>query len=167
MATDQSMDVNDLSKLLFQCLSTSDPNFDSDSYLNEFETRKTSPKKVNFVHKDVCKFFHIFVKYTNHCKDDFVAIAFEETATENLDNGKFMTALEGYSRCVATAESKDLLALAYGNRSVCFLKLKMPRKCLEVQLGYNFQGNILISLFAGHGKSTCQRLHRRTKGRNH
>ncbi|XP_063916970.1 SET and MYND domain-containing protein 4-like [Zophobas morio] len=131
MASYVGTEFNDLAKLLFNTISNLKPEFDPIEYLDAFESMKTNLDKVNFVYADIKKYPNVFAKYMKDTKSDELAFTHIDGGKRKCLVGKYWDALEDFTQSVAAAESETVLALGYGHRAECFLKLEMPDKCLE------------------------------------
>ncbi|EFA07766.1 SET and MYND domain-containing protein 4-like Protein [Tribolium castaneum] len=131
MATFAGSEFNDLAKLLFKCLSTTNLNFDPLMYIENFEKCKTNVSRVEFVLKDMQRYPKIFAKFTKDKKDDQVALKHYENGRFAFNNFNYWDALENYTQCIACAENPRTLAMGHRNRAECFLQLKMKTKCEE------------------------------------
>lgn len=93
-------------------------------------------------------------------KNDITAVEQRKTGNRKFEKNQFFDAMEWYNKslCFAKNGSKTL-GLAYANRSNCFLKMKMFKKCLadiELAKENNYPANLMEKL--NKRKTECLKL---------
>lgn len=84
-------------------------------------------------------------------KSDSLARFYREKGKEFFQNGHYLMAILSYNHGMALAESNSEKSIAYANRSICFLNINMPEKCLvdiELAKKFNYPPNLMHKLDA-------------------
>lgn len=83
-------------------------------------------------------------------KYDDLAMDFRRRGNKKVVNKAYRDAMELYNRSLCFAEiGSDTVSMAYANRSLCFLKLKMYKKCLidiELAIKSNYPEHLMPKL---------------------
>lgn len=83
-------------------------------------------------------------------KDNWKAAQFRLEGNQFFSQGKYHLALEKYNQSLCYAENDtDVMALAYSNRSSCYLKLSLFKQCLnDIELAklWNYPANLMHKL---------------------
>lgn len=89
-------------------------------------------------------------------KSDSLARRYREKGKEFFEDGDYLMALTTYNLGLAMAESNSAeKGMAYANRSMCFLKMNMPEKCLidiEFAKQFNYPSHLMQKLEARTAK---------------
>ncbi|RZC39060.1 uncharacterized protein BDFB_003803 [Asbolus verrucosus] len=86
--------------------------------------------KVNIVHKKLLM-NQMFPNFAIDTKNDIIAADYRNKGNDQFQLGNSLEAVEHYNNCIAMAKSKEILALAYADRSEVFFTLCMRKECLE------------------------------------
>ncbi|KYB28398.1 SET and MYND domain-containing protein 4-like Protein [Tribolium castaneum] len=106
-----------------------DPTFKASEYFDKFASLETNLDRINFVYQNFEK-FEAYPPLISDNKDDLLAGTARETGNGHFGRGEFRKALDCYTRSIQTANTKEVMALGFGNRSAALLKLGFYAECL-------------------------------------
>ncbi|KAG5672492.1 hypothetical protein PVAND_002618 [Polypedilum vanderplanki] len=87
-------------------------------------------------------------------KTDIISTKYREEGNKYYSNSEFFKALVCYNKALAFAKSKELIALAYGNRSAVYFEIKRYDECLE---------NIRFARLNSYPQEKIENLNKRKK----
>lgn len=93
-------------------------------------------------------------------KDDIMVEKYRSNGNHMLKKGRFIDAIECYNKSLCFAENgSQTLGLLYANRSTCFLKLKMFKKCMvDIELAMQNQCPAQLVKILEMRKNECLKL---------
>ncbi|CAH1366474.1 unnamed protein product [Tenebrio molitor] len=134
--------------------------FKPSTHFKKFGELKTNLDRMNFVFRDMekCKTHPPFKKDK---KDDTVAIKNRERGNIFFKSANYREALDCYTISILTAESNEILALAYANRSAALSKLDLLKECLtdiDRAFQHGYPDNLKQKLIARQKYCTTQKV---------
>ncbi|RZC39061.1 SET, TPR 11, and/or zf-MYND domain containing protein, partial [Asbolus verrucosus] len=132
MATSPTVEAptsESLSHFFLERVHEADTFFDRGEFLLRFD-HLNYRDKVSLVYERLL-FNHLLPEFAKDLKDDDAALRHKLNGDYHFQRGNVQRALENYTNCVATAESRGVSALAHADRSACLHKLGMRKQCLE------------------------------------
>lgn len=98
-------------------------------YINLCESPTSGGNRIELLYDNLQNEFGIYE--IPHVKSDGVATSYRNEGNRDYAKRKWEAAIWNYNKSMCFAENgSETLSLAYANRSSCFLKMKMFRKCL-------------------------------------
>lgn len=117
------------------------------NHLKQFSALKTDLEQIEFIDKEIRR-YHELPRFIRDAKNSYVSVKHKEMAKNFSEAGLFLSALQRYTTCIATAKTDYVLASGYADRAECLLKLQKFRE--SVTVSKKFVSLVCHDKFAGH-----------------
>ncbi|KAJ3645433.1 hypothetical protein Zmor_023091 [Zophobas morio] len=105
------------------------PDFELSTYLNKFMSLSSNLDQINFVYDELEK-HSAFPQFHKDGKNDITSIAVRHEGNKLYKKNLFSNAFNCYTVSILAAKTKEVLALAYANRSAALLKMGLYKESL-------------------------------------